>query len=374
MPHSSQPLREPRRATQSELKTSRDTLRRAVASINVGSLAVAIGFAVTAAVLFSPIFVISFPVLLGRTLFLAMLLLFTFVAAQNLPERWLPRWLPRWMFALVAVGLAAPVGTFLIYFASVGGDMRAFLASEPRFTGFVLIASAGIVLGLLITLTAQVREREARARSQALAFELERSRLERQALDARLALLTAQIEPHFLFNTLANVQALVESGSERAAPVLQSLIAYLRAAMPRLHAGDATLGRELALVRAYLDLMAMRMPDRLQFSLRTDGALDAEPFPGMVLLTLAENAVRHGVDPSENGAQIEVGSRRDSGTGALHLWVADTGTGMAEHAAPGTGLTNLRERLLGHFGPRAQLLLTENAPRGLRAEIVVQPQ
>jgi hypothetical protein len=362
----------PAGAAVAEAAATRDLTRRVIASLNAGSLGVSIGFGLTAAVMFSPIFV-SFPVLLGRTLFLAMLLLLTFVGAQHLPERWLPPWLPRWLFTLVAVALAAPLGTFLIYLASVGGDLAAFLDSEPRVRGFILIAGAGLILGMIITLTAQVREREARARSQALQFELERSRLERQALDARLALLTAQIEPHFLFNTLANVQALVEGGSPRAAPVLQSLIAYLRAAMPRLHEADPTVGRELALVRAYLELMAMRMPDRLRHSLATDSSLDAEPFPSMALLTLVENAVRHGADPSESGADIEVGTRRDPATGALHLWVADTGPGLGEHAAPGTGLANLRERLLGLYGGRAELQLTENVPHGLRAEIVVRP-
>ena len=345
--------------------------RRLFASFSAGSLGVAIGFGIVAAVMFSPIFV-SFPILLGRTLFLAMLMLLTFVAAQHVPERRLPRWLPRWLFTLVAVALAAPLGTFLIYLGSLGGDLGAFLKSEPHVRGSVLIACAGLVLGLLITLTALVREREARARSQALLFELERSRLERQALDARLAVLTAQIEPHFLFNTLANVQALVEGGSPRAAPVLQSLIAYLRAAMPRLHEGEATVGRELALVRAYLELMAMRMPDRLRYTLVTDPALDAESFPPMALLTLVENAVRHGADPSEAGAEIEVGTRKDEREGTQRLWVSDTGPGLADHAAPGTGLANLRERLLGHFGGRAELRLSENVPHGLRAEIVVR--
>jgi LytS/YehU family sensor histidine kinase len=129
----------------------------------------------------------------------------------------------------------------------------------------------------------------------------------------------------------------------------------------------------MALVRAYLELMAMRMPDRLRVSMKGDATLDAEPFPAMALLTLAENAVRHGADPSEQGADIEVGCRRNVATGALHVWVADTGPGMAEHAAPGTGLTNLRERLQGRYGERARLELAENSPHGLRAEIVVQP-
>ena len=162
------------------------------------------------------------------------------------------------------------------------------------------------------------------------------ARLERQALDARLALLHAQIEPHFLFNTLANVQALVDSGSPRAAPVLQSLIAYLRAAMPQLHEGGmSTLGDELELVRAYLELMHLRMPDRLQLRVDVDPALLALRFPPMALLTLVENAVRHGIDPSEQGGRIEVGGRLDAATRRVRLWVADTAASACASRADG---------------------------------------
>src|SRR6185369_16293788 len=189
-----------------------------------------------------------------------------------------------------------------------------------------------------------VRERDAQARNQSLQFALERSTLERQALDARLRLLHAQIEPHFLFNTLANVQELVESGSPQAALVLKSLIAYLRAAMPQLNDDAATLGNEAGLVRAYLELMLMRMPDRLRFEVNIPDELKGMRFPSMALLTLVENAVRHGIDPSEQGGTIEVGARRER-SGDIVIWVADSGAGMSEKAAAGTGLTNLRERL-----------------------------
>jgi len=225
---------------------------------------------------------------------------------------------------------------------------------------------------VVLALGALYRERDAQARSQALAFALERETLERQALDARLSLLQAQIEPHFLFNTLANVQELVESGSPRAAAVLKSLIDYLRAAMPRLHDGSATLGDEETLVRAYLELMLMRMPDRLQFDVRIDPALRGLRFPPMALLTLVENAVRHGIDPSEQGGRIEVGARRNA-AGEVEVWVADTGIGMAESAQPGTGLTNLRDRLQAFFGPPAKLELAEQSPHGLHATLRFQP-
>ena len=345
--------------------------RRLPASLNAGSLGVTIGFGVAAALMFSPLFVTPFVVLLGRSLFLAMALLLVFVAAQELPERWLPAWLPRWLLTVVAVGMAAPLGTLLAYLVSVGGSLTTLVNSPPRMTGFFILSGTALVLGLLITFGALLREREARARTLTLALELERSRLEKQTADARLALLQAQIEPHFLFNTLANVQALVETNSPRAGDVLKSLVAYLRAAMPRLHDGEPTLGNELALVRAYLELMQMRMPDRLSYGIDAAPEALSLRFPAMALLTLVENAVRHGIDPSCDGGRIDVGARSDAG--GCRLWVADTGVGLSEHALPGTGLANLRARLQACFGAGAELRLSENTPHGLRAEIVWQP-
>ncbi len=344
-----------------------------LASLRLRNVAIALGAGALAAVALNPIFITPFPVLLGRTLFLAAALLLMEAAARQWPERWRPRWLPRWAVPLLAVGLAAPLATLPLYLVTVGGDIRVFLRTPERVMGFVLIAGTGLVLGMVLTGGALVRERLARAQAQQLQFELERSRLEKQALDARMQLLQAQIEPHFLFNTLANVQALVESGSPRAPAVLKSLIAYLRAALPRLHDGAPTLGNELALVRAYLELMQMRMPDRLQFGFDVDPALADERFPPMALLTLVENAVQHGIDPAEDGGRIEVGAQRDAGSGALRLWVADSGVGLDPKAAAGTGLANLRARLQAMFGPQARLLLDEQPPHGLRAEIQLPP-
>jgi LytS/YehU family sensor histidine kinase len=167
------------------------------------------------------------------------------------------------------------------------------------------------------------------------------------------------------------VQALVEGGSPRAAPVLASLIAYLRAAMPQLHEGAPTLKREESLVRAYLELMQMRMPDRLQIALSIDPQLHALRLPPMTLLTLVENAVRHGIDPSEAGGRIEVGAQRDAAAGRVRLWVSDTGCGIDESQAPGTGLANLRERLAATYGGHATLTLLDMQPHGVRAEIEV---
>jgi len=239
------------------------------------------------------------------------------------------------------------------------------------FRGFVLITVTVLIIAPALALGALYRERDAQARSERLSFELERSTLEKQALDAQLRVLHAQIEPHFLFNTLANVQALVESGSAQAAPVLKSLIAYLRAAMPQLDADHATLGSEAQLVRAYLELMHMRMPDRLRYEVDIAPEFTHERFPSMALLTLVENAVQHGIDPSEEGGRIEVRAVRDGAL--LRVAVIDSGVGMDETAVPGTGLANLRARLKAFYGADAGLDLSDASPHGLRAVVSFRP-
>jgi len=344
----------------------RSLAARVWAELRHGSLGWALVLAVLVALALNPIFVLPLPVLLGRTLFVALMLVLVFHGVGMLRQTLLPRWLAQ----TVAVALTAPVATAIVYLVATSGDVASFVGNPYRVSGFRWIAGCALAVGLIVTLGALVRERDALARSQALQFEIERGRLERQALDARLAVLTAQIEPHFLFNTLANVQALVDSGSPRAAPVLRSLIAYLRAAMPKLQEGGlSALGDELELVRAYLDLMHLRMPDRLQVHIDVEPELLALRFPPMLLLTLVENAVRHGIDPSEQGGRIEVGGRLDAATRRVQLWVADTGLGLRGPATSGTGLDNARQRLLGVFGADSRLELKPVEPHGARAEL-----
>ena len=158
------------------------------------------------------------------------------------------------------------------------------------------------------------------------------------------------------------------SGSPQAATVLDSLIAYLRAAVPRLHEPVTTMEHELQLVRAYLELMHMRMPDRLQYSIHADDASLALRCPPTTLLTLVENAVRHGIDPGEEGGRIDV--QVAVVNGRCRAEVSDTGVGL--HGAGdglGTGLATLRERLELVFGRDAQLRLSAIVPHGTRAEV-----
>lgn len=279
----------------------------------------------------------------------------------------LPTWLPRWVLQVLGVVIAVPVGVLIAHSISMAIDIES-AHQQSQMQGLIVLLVEGLLFGPWIALGAMLRQRDIFARHQALAFELERSELERKALDARLRLLQAQVKPHFLFNTLANVQALVDAGSPQASKVLASLIAYLRAAVPRMQAEAATLEQELELARAYLEIMKMRMPDRLQFALQLDPAAANMQCPPMTLLTLVENAVQHGIDPSEVGGRIDVDiSMRD---GRCLIRVADTGVGLkAAGSGLGTGLTTLRERMQLAFGSEAQFRLTEIAPHGVCAEL-----
>jgi LytS/YehU family sensor histidine kinase len=240
-------------------------------------------------------------------------------------------------------------------------------------TGWVALTFAGVLLAPWTALAAIIRQKEAFARDQKLAFALERSELERQALDARLHLLQAQVTPHFLFNTLANIQALVDAGSSQASTVLRSLVAYLRAAVPVLDEPAVTIERELQLVRPYLELMQMRMPDRLQYTMNVDPAALRVRCPPTTLLTLVENAVRHGIDPSEEGGRIDIDIERLGERCVVR--VTDTGIGLHPSAnGLGTGLTTLRERLRLIFGDAAHLRLVSGAPRGVVVEVDMPAQ
>jgi hypothetical protein len=289
-------------------------------------------------------------------------------ALFELRPRTMPRWLQRWVLQVLAVGICIPVTTLVIYLLSTPRGARPFWQDAIRMNGWMTLTFLGLLIAPWTALAAIVRQKEAFAREQNLAFALERSELEREALDARLHLLQAQVSPHFLFNTLANVQELVDTGSPRASTVLRSLVAYLRAAVPLLSDSAATIKRELQLVRPYLKLMQMRMPDRLQYAIDVDPRALTIRCPPTTVLTLVENAVRHGIDPSEERGRIDVVIER-RGERCL-VRVTDTGAGLRESAhGLGTGLTTLRERLRMIFGDAAELRLLSAVPRGVTVEV-----
>lgn len=306
-------------------------------------------------------------VLFARLFFIALTSTLAFGLFERSPAH-MPRRLARWVVQVIAVAIAIPFAAWIAYFATTQGDPVPFWQNSDRLMGFGFMTFMGLLLAPWMAVSALIGQINGEAQRQALAFELERSELEHKALDARMRLLQAQVEPHFLFNTLANVRELVDSGSAQASMVLGSLIAYLRAAVPRLHHPATTLGQELDLVRAYLEVMHMRIPDRLQYVLHVDDAALTLLCPPMTLLTLVENAVRHGIDPSEDGGRIEV--RVTLRQNRCLAQVIDTGIGLRPTGdGLGTGLATLRERLQLIFGSDAQLRLSELLPHGVCAEL-----
>jgi signal transduction histidine kinase len=302
-----------------------------------------------------------------RTVFVGLFALLVFGLLEYWPRQ-LPAWLARWVLQVVGVAISVPLSVALYYIATTEAGAPQFWEGGPRLVGFMMLTVTGMLFAPWIAMTALLRQRDESVRSQALAFERERTRLEQAALDSRLHLLQAQVRPHFLFNTLANVRELVESRSPRAPAVLDSLVAYLRASVPRLDEPGITLGQELELVRAYLELMQMRMPDRLEFSIRTEPESEALRCPPLTLMTLVENAVRHGIDPSEEGGCIDIDVRLQDQR--CRLRVSDSGMGLQQTGTgPGTGLSSLRERLQLAFDGDAALRLFERKPYGLVAEV-----
>jgi sensor histidine kinase YesM len=186
---------------------------------------------------------------------------------------------------------------------------------------------------------------------------------------ARLSLLQAQIEPHFLFNTLANIHSLIKEDPDAASLVLEQLNAYLRTSLRRTRQPTSTVGDELELVEILLEIATVRLGSRLQYTISAPAELRSAPLPPLLLQPLVENAVRHGIEPAVTGGSIRIEVRRNEGL--LELTVNDTGVGLQSDAPKGVGLTNVRARLESLYGPRGRLEFYASNPRGVLAKLIV---
>jgi sensor histidine kinase YesM len=276
---------------------------------------------------------------------------------------------PAWrLVAAVAIGSAIA----LVLIILVKQYDLAHVAT--RWRSFVGNYVSSFFLGLMVSLFFLVRERDARARAAMLRAEAERNLLAKQAVEAELKLMQAQVEPHFLFNTLASVQFLTETDPPRAGKLLGHLIDYLRAALPDLRAKLTSIGREADLARAYLEILAIRMGPRLAFDIDIAPELRAHAFPPNMLISLVENAIKHGLEPAADGGRLSIVARRAGDR--VEVTVTDSGRGLAASSGGGTngqgvGLSNLRERLAALYGARGRFTIEEHPPRGTRAMITV---
>jgi len=267
------------------------------------------------------------------------------------------------LLALASIALGALAGEVLLM-------VRIPVPPDISAAGmlFAKVARWMVVGGLAYAIYTYLR-RTAHAASQAHESGLQRVQLERQMTEARLQALRAQIEPHFLFNTLANVHRLYQTDPGLGRKMLANFVAYLRAALPQMRRDETTLKQEVELAHAYLNVLQVRMGERLRFRLDVPNDLGALPFPPLALSTLTENAIKHGLNPLPEGGSIEIAARVEKFQ--LKVEVSDTGAGLRQNSGSGAGLANLRARLAALYGEMASLAIEANAPRGIRATITV---
>jgi signal transduction histidine kinase len=275
---------------------------------------------------------------------------------------------PRAAWALRAMAVA--VGSM------VGAVLRYVVAYLPQFgerfewSWFAYTSGLWWLLGYMGYGLLQAAQAERAARESLSLARQARAALAAQQMQAELSALQAQIEPHFLFNTLATVKRLYDVAPDRGREMLDSLVAYLRTALPGMRSQQACLGDEIERVRHYLAILQMRMGERLRFDIDAPAALHDAEMPPMVIATLVENAIQHGLSPLPEGGQLRVAARR-AADGRLEVEVQDDGRGFVGATGTGVGLANTRARLAALYGGEAALSLQSAEPRGVLARVTL---
>jgi sensor histidine kinase YesM len=255
------------------------------------------------------------------------------------------------------------IGPFLLrYFFAIIIDV-------PRWGSSLKNMTLSFVIGGTTTYFFYSRAKLRTIRETAEEERINRLSSEKEALEAKLRLLQAQIEPHFLFNTLSNVLSLIDSEPAKGKFMLMDLIRYLRTSLSRTLHETTTLEQEIDMIKAYLNIQKIRMDERLDFTIELPDALRQHPFPPMLLQPLVENAIKHGLEPKINGGTITTKvMKKDS---LIKIEVIDTGIGLSSYQKTGVGIGNVKERLQLLYGEKGRLTLEENKPSGVRAIIEV---
>ncbi|MES2104517.1 MAG: histidine kinase [Pseudomonadota bacterium] len=249
-------------------------------------------------------------------------------------------------------------------------EVKSYKKKSSRWFGnFVVLLVVGL-FGMKALLGGKARAEENAKVANAAA---ERESLLRQVSEAQMQMMQAQVEPHFLFNTLASVEHLIETDSPRAAAMQRSLIQYLRAVLPQMreNASITNLGREADMVKSYLDLLKMRMEERLEVDFIMPEGLRSASFPPMMLQSLVENAIKHGLEVKAEGGTLRF--HAEVAHNKLRVSVTDNGLGFGAVPSNGTGLglQNIRERLKLIYKEKGQMIITPNQPSGVCVTIEI---
>lgn len=270
------------------------------------------------------------------------------------------------LILLVSMPMGAVLGAVLG--APIAGiPLSEIVQGRPAL--FLQMLIIGILFGTMITYFFFSRERISQTEAQLQQEQIKSLTLEKSTLETRLRLLQAQIEPHFLFNTLSNVLSLLESEPAQGKAMLEDLTRYLRSSLSRTRDRMTTLGQELDLIRAYLDIYKVRMGERLRYTIEIPEKLREVPFPPLLVQPLVENALKHGLEPKIEGGEIlvKVEDRADG----YRLMVTDTGSGLQKDAVSGIGLANVRERLEALYSGKARLIIEDNNPSGFKVTMEI---
>lgn len=265
---------------------------------------------------------------------------------------------------VITMPLGVIAGT-LIASIIAGVTFSEILEGSPALIFQILII--GILFGCVITYFFFIREKISQTQARLHEEQIKRLTLEKKTLESHLKLLQAQIEPHFLFNTLSNILSLLETDPEKGKSMLENLAKYLRSSLYITRNRRTTLGREMGLIKAYLELHKVRMGERLHYATQIPETLEHMAVPPMLLQPIVENALKHGLEPRIDGGHILI--RAEARDGNYRLIVTDTGVGLTEDADAGIGLSNVRERLKALYNGKARLTLEENQPTGLKVTL-----
>lgn len=273
---------------------------------------------------------------------------------------------PGWRNAMLGIPTGFAFGFTLATWLT-GRMLTEILSDQPG--GALVGGATALVFGALGTWHFRDEAKLLEAQDEIRAERLRR--VEQEALTARseLARLQAQIEPHFLFNTLSNVVGLIDTDPKAARTMLLDLTALLRTSLARTRRPEVSLGEEMDVLRAYLGIMAVRMGERLRWHIDADANALASHVPPLLVQPLVENAIRHGLEPKPEGGSLDIRCRRDGDS--IDIEVVDSGRGFQDAGTEGVGLANVRARLCACYGDAARLDLTTNTTGGITARLLL---